>query len=92
MVAKRIAIANAIVVILALGLSITSVSFVNHAVELGFLTGVHGRKIFEIPFSGGIGVGTVNVVPIVGFMLVVGAAVYAATGIRWSNSTDQSEG
>lgn len=92
MVAKKVALVNAIAVALALVLSTTSVSFANHAVELGFLSGVNGRKLVTIPFSGGIGIGVVNLIPIVGLLLVIGAAVYAATGIRWSDSADQAEG
>jgi hypothetical protein len=92
MAVKKIAIANSIAVVLALVLSVTSVSFVNHAVELGFLTGVNGRRLVTIPFSGGIGIGVVNLIPITGLLLVIGAAVHAATGISWRNSTDQAEG
>lgn len=92
MAAKKIAMVAAAAVALAVLLTITSVTFVNYAVELGFLTGVNGRKLITIPLSGGIGVGVVNLIPIIGLLMVIGAAVHATTGIRWANSTDQVEG
>lgn len=87
-------IAAAVAATLALGgiLTITSLSFVNYAVELGFLTGVGGQKLITIPLSGGVGVALVNLIPIAGLLTVVGAIVHAASGISWGSDTGKIEG
>ena len=91
MTAKKVAMVNAAAVFFGVVLSITSMTFVNYAVELGFLSGVQDRKLFVIPLSGGVGVGVVNLIPISGLLMVIGSAVYATSGIRWGTGTDQSE-
>ena len=88
---KRLMIVNMLVLMAAMMLTITSLSFANNLVELGFLTGVHGRKVLSIPFSGGIGVGVVNLMPIAGVLLINGSAIYAATGITWGNDSNETE-
>lgn len=91
MAVKKVIFTCAAVIALSLILTITSMSFANSAVELGFLTGVGGRKLFAIPFSGGVGIGVVNLIPIAGFLLVIGSAVWAAAGLPWANSSDETE-
>ncbi|NKS74622.1 hypothetical protein GS531_22890 [Rhodococcus hoagii] len=89
---KKIVLVNLAALSAAAILVIISMPFANNAVELGFLTGVSGRKLFAIPFSGGIGVGVVNLVPIAGLLLTIGSAVYALTGIPWANSRMKRRG
>ncbi|WP_301851076.1 hypothetical protein [Rhodococcus pyridinivorans] len=88
---KTIAGVTAVVFALLILLTVVSIDFVNHAVELGFLTGVEGRKVFEVPFSGGIGVGLINLIPISGLALLIGSAAHAVTGIPWQKSTHEAE-
>ena len=92
MAVKKIVLVNAVVIVASVILVSTSISFANNAVELGFLTGVSGRKMFAIPLSGGIGIGVVNLVPITGLFLTIGSAVYAFTGIPWAERSEKPEG
>ncbi|GAA3148084.1 hypothetical protein [Rhodococcus baikonurensis] len=91
MAVKRIFYTCLGVLVVGLILSVTSLTFVNNAVELGFLTGVGGRKLFEIPFSGGVGIGTVNLLPVGGLLVTIGSAVNLLAGIPWANGTDETE-
>ncbi|MBM4574863.1 hypothetical protein GS896_27785 [Rhodococcus hoagii] len=89
---KKVVGVNVAVIVVSTMLTIASMSFANNMVELGFLAGVNGRKLFSIPFSGGIGVGVVNLIPIAGVLLTIGAAVHAVAGIPWGKSVDETEG
>lgn len=91
MAVKKILLVILVVMAISTLMVIASLPFANNLVEFGFLTGVNGRKLITIPRSGGIGVGLANVVTITGFLLTIGAAVHAATGIRWANSSEDKE-